>query len=54
MTGNFDRNLSNEDLLRRRATFLQRVHIDGILLLLLLTLAVGQPVDSVFGQWQKS
>ena len=41
MTGNFDRNLSNEDLLRRRATFLQRVHVDGILLLLLLTLAVG-------------
>lgn len=41
MNGNFDRNLSNEDLLRRRATLLQRIHIDGLLLLLLLTLAVA-------------
>ena len=41
MNGNFDRNLSNEDLLRRRATLLQRLHIDGILLLLLMVLAVA-------------
>src|SRR3990167_8014254 len=41
MNSNFDRNLSSEDLMRRRATILQRVHIDGILLLLLLILAVG-------------
>jgi rod shape determining protein RodA len=41
MNSNFDRNLSSEDLMRRRATLLQRLHIDGILLLLLLTLAVG-------------
>ncbi len=41
MSGNFDRVLSSEDVLRRRASLLQRVHIDGILLLLLLILAVG-------------
>src|SRR3990167_6237086 len=41
MNSNFDRNLSSEDLLRRRATILQRLHIDGILLLLLLILATG-------------
>lgn len=41
MSGNFDRNLSNEDLLRRRATLLQRLHIDGVLLLLLMVLAVA-------------
>ncbi|PKM27586.1 MAG: rod shape-determining protein RodA [Gammaproteobacteria bacterium HGW-Gammaproteobacteria-13] len=41
MNSNFDRNLSSEDLLRRRATLLQRLHIDGILLLLLLILATG-------------
>src|SRR3989338_659361 len=41
MNSNFDRNLSSEDLMRRRATILQRLHIDGILLLLLLILATG-------------
>lgn len=41
MNGNFDRVLSSEDVLRRRASLLQRLHIDGILLLLLLILAVG-------------
>lgn len=41
MPSNFDRSLSNEDLLRRRATLLQRLHIDGVLLLLLLILASG-------------
>ena len=41
MSNSFDRNLSTEDLLRRRATLLQRLHIDGILLLLLLVLATG-------------
>jgi rod shape determining protein RodA len=41
MNSSFDRNLSTEDLLRRRASLLQRVHVDGILLLLLLVLATG-------------
>jgi rod shape determining protein RodA len=41
MTGNFDRNLSNEDVMRRRASLLQRLHVDGVLLLLLLLLAAG-------------
>jgi rod shape determining protein RodA len=41
MNSSFDRTLSNEDVLRRRASLLQRLHIDGILLLLLLTLAAG-------------
>ncbi|WP_430472524.1 rod shape-determining protein RodA [Zestomonas insulae] len=41
MNGNFDRNLSNEDVLRRRSSLLQRLHIDGQLLLLLLVLAAG-------------
>ena len=41
MHSNFDRSLSNEDLLRRRATLLQRLHVDGVLLLLLLVLASG-------------
>lgn len=41
MNSNFDRNLSTEDLMRRRASLLQRVHVDGILLLLLLVLATG-------------
>ncbi|MNM92899.1 Rod shape-determining protein RodA [compost metagenome] len=43
MTTNFDRTLStSEDVMRRRASLLQRLHIDGPLLLLLLTLgAVG-------------
>jgi rod shape determining protein RodA len=36
---NFDRILSSEDVMRRRATFLQKIHIDGPLLILLLTLA---------------
>ena len=35
MIGNFDRTLSDEDVLRRRASLLQRLHIDGWLLLLL-------------------
>ncbi len=38
---NFDRILSSEDVMRRRATLLQRLHIDGPLLILLLTLAAG-------------
>ncbi len=41
MSNSFDRTLSNEDVMRRRASLLQRLHIDGILLLLLLTLAAG-------------
>ena len=41
MMSNFDRNLSDEDVLRRRATLLQRMHIDGWLLLLLLVLGAG-------------
>ena len=38
MKSNFDRILSSEDVMRRRATLLQRMHIDGPLLILLLTL----------------
>jgi len=38
---NFDRMLSSEDVMRRRASFLQRIHVDGPLLLILLTLAAG-------------
>ncbi|GAC1034671.1 rod shape-determining protein RodA [Pseudomonas sp. No.21] len=41
MNSNFDRTLSNEDVMRRRASLLQRLHIDGQLLLLLLVLAAG-------------
>jgi rod shape determining protein RodA len=41
MKSNFDRVLSDEDVLRRRATLLQRLHIDGWLLLLLLVLGAG-------------
>lgn len=41
MISNFDRTLSDEDVLRRRATLLQRIHIDGWLLLLLLILGTG-------------
>ncbi|MES2819608.1 MAG: rod shape-determining protein RodA [Pseudomonadota bacterium] len=41
MSGAFDRTLSTEDVLRRRASLLQRLHIDGLLLLLLLVLASG-------------
>lgn len=39
-----DRILSSEDVMRRRATLLQRLHIDGPLLILLLTPGGGQPV----------
>ena len=39
MNGNFNRSMSTEDVLRRRASLLQRVHIDGWLLLILLVLA---------------
>jgi rod shape determining protein RodA len=38
---NFDRTLSDQDVMRRRATLLQRLHVDGILLTLLLVLASG-------------
>ncbi|AGI22541.1 rod shape-determining protein RodA [Pseudomonas sp. ATCC 13867] len=38
MNGNFDRTLSNEDVMKRRSSLLQRLHVDGLLLLLLLTL----------------
>lgn len=41
MNGNFDRSISNEDVLHRRSSLLQRLHIDGMLLLLLLVLACG-------------
>ncbi len=41
MSGTFDRTLSTTDVMRRRATLLQRMHIDGLLLLLLLSLAAG-------------
>lgn len=39
MTSNFDREISSEDVMRRRASLLQRLHIDGYLLLLLLVIA---------------
>ena len=41
MNGSFNRTLSNEDVMRRRASLLQRLHIDGVLLLLVLVLAAG-------------
>ncbi|KIY38358.1 rod shape-determining protein RodA [Pseudomonas sp. 10-1B] len=41
MMNNFDRMLSSEDVMRRRASFLQRIHVDGPLLVILLTLAAG-------------
>ena len=41
MNGSFDRVLSTQDVMRRRASLLQRMHIDALLLLLLLTLAAG-------------
>lgn len=42
MSRGFDRELSEGDVLRRRASILQRVHIDGWLLFLLLMLgAIG-------------
>jgi rod shape determining protein RodA len=41
MNSNFDRSMSGDDVLRRRATLLQRLHIDGQLLLILLVLIAG-------------
>ena len=41
MKGHFDRTLSDEDVFRRRETLLQRLHIDGWLMLLLLLLGAG-------------
>jgi rod shape determining protein RodA len=41
MNSSFDRSLSGDDVLRRRATLLQRLHIDGQLLLILLVLISG-------------
>ncbi|QEY61181.1 rod shape-determining protein RodA [Metapseudomonas lalkuanensis] len=41
MNSNFDRTISQEDVLKRRATLLQRLHIDGWLLLIILMLAAG-------------
>ncbi|MCO6060019.1 rod shape-determining protein RodA [Pseudomonas sp. MOB-449] len=41
MNSNFDRTISQEDVLKRRATLLQRLHIDGWLLLIILLLAAG-------------
>ena len=41
---NFDRMLSSEDVMRRRATLLQRLHIDGPLLILLLILALAMAI----------
>lgn len=38
MSRGFDRVLTEGDVLRRRASFLQRIHIDGWLLFLLLVL----------------
>ncbi|WP_252274868.1 rod shape-determining protein RodA [Pseudomonas subflava] len=37
----FDRTISHEDVFKRRATLLQRLHIDGWLLLILLALCAG-------------
>ena len=37
----FDRSISDEDVFKRRATLLQRLHIDGWLLLILLALCAG-------------
>ncbi len=39
MANNFDRTITREDLMRRRASLLQRMHIDGQLLFILLTIA---------------
>ena len=41
MNNNFDRSLSREDVMRRRASLLQRLHLDGQLLLLLVILISG-------------
>lgn len=38
---NFDRSIPGGDVMRRRASLLQRLHVDGWLLLLLLILAAG-------------
>ena len=46
MISNFDRTLSDEDVLRRRASLLQRMHIDGWLLLLLLGMRSAKNVAS--------
>ena len=51
MKSNFDRILSSEDVMRRRATLLQRMHIDGPLLILLLTLAAGNPFYLLAPAW---
>ncbi|MDH0893341.1 MULTISPECIES: rod shape-determining protein RodA [Pseudomonas] len=37
----FDRNISDQDVFKRRASLLQRLHIDGWLLLILLVLCAG-------------
>ena len=39
MNRGFDRVLTEGDVMRRRASFLQRIHIDGWLLFLLIVLA---------------
>ncbi|MFC3608637.1 rod shape-determining protein RodA [Stutzerimonas tarimensis] len=45
MTATFDRTLSDQDVFRRRISFLQRIHVDGQTLLLLLMLcSVGLTV----------
>lgn len=40
LISHFDRSLSDEDVFRRRAGFLHRIHIDGQLLVLLITLGI--------------
>jgi len=40
LASHFDRTLSDEDVFRRRAGFLHRIHIDGQLLVLLVTLGI--------------
>jgi rod shape determining protein RodA len=41
MNSSFDRSMSGDDVLRRRASVLQRLHIDGPLLLILVILVSG-------------
>ncbi|HHJ4328269.1 TPA: FtsW/RodA/SpoVE family cell cycle protein, partial [Klebsiella pneumoniae] len=41
MNSNFDRTISREDVFERRASLLQRLHVDGWLLLILLVLCAG-------------
>jgi rod shape determining protein RodA len=41
MNNSFNRSMSSDDVLRRRASLLQRLHIDGQLLLILLVLVAG-------------